>query len=306
MLTAAKESRRLRDALTRAGTVAAVTAPLWLSCTALPTDPLLQPRPSADPALHYTVHVERMPADTVHVTLEISRWEHGDSVRLISPPMYADNPMLLQSRPNVHRIRLRDESGAAVAFTTDSMQFGLYRSMVIAAAIDLPLTLEYDVTFGYETWWGLPLPHVDERGGYLQGTYLFMAPYDGTPELAHIWRRPWNMRLEYALDETVSLRGDPVDGADIPNVYALLFSTSALGGEIVISGSGGGQDFVFVNIQDTTYGDSVLRAIESGFTEIMADVTGLFGGFDEHPMTVIMGVNKGGGLEGMYAFSIYN
>ncbi len=289
---------------TRLPTAFFTAAVLWLSCTDVPTDPHLQPPPSG-PALRYTVHIDSMPADTIRVTVRIARWEHGDSVRLIAPPMYADNPMPPQTGPNIHDIRLHDESGARVAFTADSMRFGLYRSLVLTAPVRLPLTLEYDVTFEYRPWGGMPLPYVGERGGYLQGTYLFAAPYDGNGGLAHIWRRPWDIRLVYALDSSLCLRGDPVAG-DIRNVYELLFSTSVLGGEAIISGSGGGQSFSFVNLQDTTYGDPMRDAIETGFTDIMADVTALFGKFEQHPMTVIMGVNKGGGLEGMYAFSIYN
>lgn len=295
----------MRQTCLRGPALLAAVALLCLSCTEVPTDPQLQTPPDG-PALRYTVHIDSMPTDTVRVTVRINRWESGDSVRMIAPPMYADNPMPPQSGRNVHNITLRDESGAAVAFSADSMQFGLYRSLVLTAPIRLPMTLEYDVTFGYQPWYGLPLPYVGERGGYLQGTYLFAAPYDGTGGLAHIWRRPWDMHLEYELGDSLYLRGDPSDGAGIRNVYELFFSTSVLGGDVVISGSGGVQDFQFVNIQDTTYGDSMLTAIESGFADIMSDVTGLFGSLGGRPMTVIMGVNKGGGLEGMYAFSIYN
>jgi hypothetical protein len=241
----------------------------------------------------------------VHVTLTVNRWTAGDSVRLVAPFLFADNPTIPQTDVNFRNARLSDSGGAPIVFRSDSVLVGLAQSLRLSfPAADLPARLEYDVAFHYGPSW-MPLPFVGATAGYLQGPYLYAVPFV-SESLAVVWRTPADIAVEYRLGPGVDLRGDPLPNVNFANVYELLFSTSALGGTLVTQGSGGGQAFRFVNLQDTTYAPLLVDSIRADFSTILEDVSRLFGTLGGTPFTVIMGVNKGGGLEGMYGFSLFN
>jgi predicted metalloprotease with PDZ domain len=56
---------------------------------------------------------------------------------------------------------------------------------------------------------------------------------------------------------------------------------------------------------DTVYSAATRQLIADDFAPILADAAGLFGALDA-PLNVLLGVNRGGGLEGMYAFSLFS
>lgn len=273
---------------------------LLLAFCSPPTDP--DPRPTL---LHYTVTVEDNRPDTVHVRIDVGSWGATDRIRFALPPVYADNPVLPLSGPVVHNLRITDTTGREVGYASDSTQFGLYNSLAILAGAGKPLVIEYDAAFAYTPFAGMPMPSASTSSGYLQGTYLFALPYTGSTDLTALWRTPWDMRLTYELPSGAVLRGDPIDGA-LDNGYELLFSTSALGGQVLTTGTAHGQQFTIVNLQDTTYGDSMVNAMHGGFAASLGEIVDVFGDLGSQPMTVILGVNRGGGLEGMYGFSIIN
>jgi predicted metalloprotease with PDZ domain len=101
----------------------------------------------------------------------------------------------------------------------------------------------------------------------------------------------------------VPFRGNPIPHSYPRTAYELLFATAAMGGEEIAAGSAAGQQFRFVNLRDTVY-DPVMKArLAQRFAAVTSDVVPLFGTLD-WPLTVILGVNRGGGLEGTHAFSI--
>jgi hypothetical protein len=282
-------------------TGALLVAALLLSCS----NPEQSPEPPIGPDFAYTVNLPSMGLDSVHVSLVVNRWNAGDSVRLVAPFLFADNPTIPQTDVNFRNARLTDSGGTPIAVRSDSVLVGLAQSLRLSfPAADLPAHLEYDVSFHYGPSW-MPLPFVGATAGYLQGPYLYAVPFV-SESLAVAWRSPADIAVEYRPGPGVDLRGDPLPRAHFGNVYELLFSTSALGGTLLTQGSGRGQAFRFVNLQDTSYAASLVDSIRANFSTILDDVCGLFGTLGGTPFTVIMGVNKGGGLEGMYAFSLLN
>ncbi len=256
----------------------------------------------------YRVYLPAMPLDTVHMEMEINRWQYGDTIRFLLPPVYADNPLPEQAGENVHNVVIRDTAGALVmSATRDDFQVAGYECRMVITAAEPPLRVEYDVTFGYSPRDGLPLPHIGATEGYLQGTYLYALPCGPDTSIVGIWRTPWTLKVEYELGNGVELYGDPTHGVRFRNAYELLFSTSALGGDSIGGSDAADIPFRIVNLQDTLYDQTTLHdSLEGHFSVIVKDVAGLFGDLGDWPLTVILGVNKGGGLEGMHAFSILN
>ncbi len=280
---------------------------LLVSCAfEIPVDTDVQGS-AAENDIHYMVHVPSMPLDTVHVEVLVERWHAGDTVRFLLPPVYADNPFPEQTGANVHNVVLRDTSGVPLMFAQDTVGIGGFDTRMVLASADLPIRMEYDVTFQYAARDdGLPLPYVGDSEGYLQGTFLYAVPVSSDLALTSIWRSPWSIGVEYELGEGVELYGDPVDSARFENAYELLFSTSALGGEVLVDNENANLPFRIVNLLDTLYDQTTLDRLESGFGVVVDDVAGVFGRLGEWPYTVILGVNGNGGLEGMHAFSIVN
>jgi predicted metalloprotease with PDZ domain len=255
------------------------------------------------PDIEYTVAIPSMALDSVHVTVRVNRWPE-DTVRFVAPAMYADNPMVPELTPSFRTVRAADSAGDSTEVLLDSVTFGLVRSLRLRIAGAPPLTIDYDVAFVFGPNAGLPVPSIGAFAGYLQGTHLYAAPLmDGDTVLASVWRRPWDMSVAYELGAGVQLRGDKLPAAEPRNVYELLFSTSGLGGVELVRSTAGGQPYRVVNLQDTVYSAAMQFRLGSDLQAISAEVCGLFGTMD-WPLSVLLGVNRGGGLEGVYAFSI--
>jgi predicted metalloprotease with PDZ domain len=290
---------KLRRMVVRAGLCA--TALFAMQCA----DESVAPPTPRTPDIEYTVAIPSMALDSVHVTVRVNRWPE-DTVRLAAPAMYADNPMVPELAPSFRNIHVADSTRDSIEVLLDSMTFGLVRSLRLRIAEAPPLTIEYDVAFVFGPNAGLPVPSIGTLAGYLQGTHLFVAPLmDGDTVLASVWRRPWGMSLAYELGAGVQLRGDKIPTAEPRNVYELLFSTSGVGGVELVQGAAGGQSYRVVNLQDTTYSAAMQGRLSSDLRAVCTEVCGVFGTMD-WPLSVLLGVNRGGGLEGVYAFSILN
>lgn len=272
---------------------------LACACTQIPDDPL---EPARAAAVEYTVLLPSMPLDSVHVRVTVQSWPDS-VVTFLLPPAYADNPLPRARVVPIRNIRVR--AGADTTFVVDTAATGLFRTARIAfRSAAFPAELEYDVFMEYEPRWGLPLPGVAAAAGYLQGTYLFAVPVGaGEPSLAAWWRRSWDMRVTFDVGEGVAFHGNPVPHSYPRTAYELLFATVAMGGEEISSGSAAGQPFRFVNLRDTVYDPAMKARLASRFAALTGDIVPLFGTLD-WPLTVILGVNTGGGLEGTYAFSV--
>ena len=284
------------------GCAAVLAAALACACS----DPSGPPLPgSPDHDIAYTVPIPSMALDSLHVTVQVNHWP-GDTVCLVAPPVYADNPMLRERRANFRNLSVTDADGLPVTCVLDSVDMGLYRSLRIRAAAPLPMTAGYDISFDYENDI-MPVPGIGPDSGYLQGSFLFAVPsLDGEPGLADLWRAPWDIGLTYDLGLAFGFRGDPAPAVAFRNAYELLFSTSALGGTLLAEGTAvGGQEFRMVCLQDTLFDPSLVSALADGFGLMTGDLVRLFGALG-HPLTAILGINRAGGLEGMYAFSIHN
>jgi len=130
--------------------------------------------PGGPAGLEYTVAIPAMGIDTIPVTLRIRSWPYGDSVRLLAPPVYADNPPLRSDRTNVHDFSVvsDDRDTVAAALCSVSVAADSVLSAVFAVA-RLPATVTWKVTMSYADSSGNPVPFVNNDAGYLQGNSLF-------------------------------------------------------------------------------------------------------------------------------------
>lgn len=264
------------------------------------------PVPAKDYAIHYTVAVPWLPQDSLVISMDITDWADGDSVRLAAPPIYADNPFLAQTSGNFGHLIIRDTNNASVPYAVDSMQTGLYRSLVVSfAGSCLPVTIEYTVMFKYNTA-ALPRPHLGTTAGYLEGNYLFMIPCKNKSErITDLWRNPFDLYVHYRIGGSILWYGDPVPTAYFKNPYELLFSTSAVSNQLLVEGGVNGQAFRIIAVDSTAaFSTTLLTKVKNDFNVIVQDITGQFGTLENRPVTVILGTDPGGGFEGMYAFSV--
>ncbi|MFC1586310.1 M1 family aminopeptidase [Fibrobacterota bacterium] len=271
---------------------------LIICCTRNPV------RQEADYSFRYTLAIPSLALDSLHVTLEITDWEHGDSVRLIAPPIYADNPLAEETGQNFRNLLVTGASGTPLEYAGDSVKVGWRNCFSLAfAKSGLPAVIEYDVRFLYSDSANEPRPHFNGAGGYLQGNYVFVIPCHHT-ETVDIWRDNYDIYVRYQLGSGITLYGDPQPEAFFRSAYELMFSTSALGGQVLAQGGGGGQEFRIVTVlaDDTTAG-LLLDTAVACFSVLLEDIAPVFGIIEQAPVSVILGVNRQGGLEGMYAFS---
>ncbi len=282
---------------------------VFLSCENIPTEPDLLP----DISLAYQVSIPGMPLDSLHITCIIQKVDDRASVTMLAPPIYADNPMLEQNDINFHNVVITDYDLQTISFTSDSLAYGIFSNHIITfPATSFPMTIEYDITFNFESHPFMPVPHIGTTDGYLQGLYVFVIPFT-SDDMVHIWRDNYDIRVSYTLGNGVNLYGDPATNASFDNPYQLLFSTSALlsssvtQNQVLFEGSTQGQEFRFVNISSsTTFSQALLDCVKINFTTILNDIVPAFGSITDVPFTVITGINENIGLEGMYAFCLGN
>ncbi len=280
-----------------------------LSCEMTPSKPDELP----DISLEYSVSIPSMPIDTVHVSCTIREAADRASITMLVPPIYADNPLLEQESNNFHNVLITDSDQNILSHTTDTLIYGIFKNCYITFPVtSIPITIEYDVTFNYESHPTMPVPHIGSSDGYLQGLYVFAVPFTAS-DMVDIWRSQYDMLVSYSLGSGVNLYGDPVTNASFDNPYELLFSTSALlsssivQNQILFEGTAQGQPFRFVNVStSTTFTQSLLDSVKTNFIAILDDILPSFGTIGTDPFTIITGINDKIGLEGMYAFCLRN
>jgi hypothetical protein len=261
--------------------------------------------PEEKGALTYTVVIPSLGLDSLHIELQIQDWEGGDSVRLLAPPVYADNPVLEQTGNNFCNLQIEQLAGSPVVYSFDSVRVGLYNSLSVAFHREhLPVLVSYDIKFQYNDSTRMPVPRIGDQAGYLQGNYLFMIPYKST-ETVDIWRDNFQIIVRYLPGASVPFNGDPTSQSYYRNSYELMFSNCALGGTLQIQGLSGGQAFRFVGLsQNDSISLSLYQSTADNMGLLLEDISPIFGIIREAPITVIFGVNSAGGLEGMYSFSM--
>ena len=252
-----------------------------------------------------------MPLDSLFITVQINKWEHGDSVRFLIPPVYADNPMLDQTGNNFCNMSIMSAGTSQVAYSTDSIQVGPYKNAAIAfSASDLPVTIKYYVKFMYNKTGNagfVPVPVIGIERGYLQGNYLFITPFYQR-NLTNIWRDRFNLYVHYAINKNLPFHGDPTPVATFENPYELMFSTSVLGGEIFLKGESNGQSYVYINYnKENSSTAETITETQNASSLIFADIASLFGPLQyTGQVSVILGSVSGySGFEGTNAFSVF-
>lgn len=277
-----------------------------LACTKSPSDP------GTNQTIRYRVAVPRMPAESVSVEVEISSWGYGDSVQLIMPPVYADNPLHPAEMPYVSAPVIRGADSNDVPYRADSILIGNHTSPCVHFTVSqLPASISYWVKFAgipQNTDHFSPPPFVGESKGYLQGNYLFAIP-SHSADMVELWRTPLSFEVEFEIGEGLSFYGEPRSGAVFNTPYELMFSTSYFCSEILSQGTAGGQDFLFLHFRpETTLVAGVAQNLKTTMEKMLGKLCPAFGTIDAgHPITVaIDGVRWMGGHEGTRGFSIYH
>jgi hypothetical protein len=145
---------------------------------------------------------------------------------------------------------------------------------------------------------------MDPAGGYLQGNYIFLIPFRSS-ETIDIWRDAFDLAVTFSAGEGIEICGDPQPEARFRNPYELLFSTNAAGGRILRIDQAGGQDFRYVSlIENDTTTAGFMDTVSQTFSILLEDIAPVFGTIDDAPVTVILGIHRSGGLEGMHAFTV--
>ena len=266
---------------------------LFLSCSDHNEPPYVPP---------YSYYVAPLKQSDTSLTISLTiRDKSSDSITILLPPIYADNPLLEERLPTVTNISITESYGDTATFIEKSISFDQFQTRAITFdRQDSLYTLTYEVSFNYKDTTILT-PSISPQGGYLQGNYLFALPYKGE-ELVQLWRGHNHFEVSYKLPQTMTLFGDPTKGWQGYNFYQLLFSTSLLNGTIMTSGSIERQYYSFVSPLATPF-PHITEAKEA-FEGIMYTILASFKPATPAPITVIFDSNKSGGLEGTFAFSI--
>jgi hypothetical protein len=287
-----------------------VTLQLLTGCTENSVTP-----PDVDPdIISYTVSIPSMNRDSIRVSFKINGWRDGDSVRLLAPPMYADNPFIKQTDTNFCNLKITDANDAPLVYTRDSIVQGQCKMLLLAFHKSAcPATISYTARLRYDApgWLSaMPVPNIGVQTGYLAGNFMFLVPYTDK-NIAHFWRDGQHLVVNYSLGPDVNLFGSPVTNAEFRNPYQLMFiqlvliSGSALQKQLLFEGQTSGQAFRCVNTSPAkTFSGNVIRQTKAMFTTFIDDIAPRFGTIPESPITIITGLNDGIGMEGMYAFCI--
>ena len=168
------------------------------SCAKSPTGPDIIKN-----SYNYYINIPSLGLDPLHISLQVYKPESGDSIRLLAPPIYADNPWLEQTAPNFHNLSVIDATNRPIGYVTDSIAVGLYKSLSISFPIcDSIITIEYEVTFNYVDTVNMPVPYIDNESGYWQGSYIFLIPYNST-DIVDIWRSSFNISVSYNITSNI-------------------------------------------------------------------------------------------------------
>lgn len=272
---------------------------IFAGCALSPTQPELKNE------FRYTVTLSSQKSDSIHVTLAIHIHGKNDSIHLLAPPLYADNPWLEQASNNFHNLLITDAHNNNIPYTLDSIAIGLHKSMKISfPCSDTLLRVSYTITLDYVTAGRGPIPYLDGTSGYWKGSYIFAIPFNSTG-ITDIWRTPYNFSVSYKLGITHSLHGDPLPTVYFRNSYELLFSTNTLNGEKIAQGRIGSQQFQFISAGEyNQMSPAMVSQAKLDCEIILKDITTVFNPITSAPMSVLLAIDSAGGLEGMYAFSI--
>jgi hypothetical protein len=246
--------------------------------------------------------------DSLRITVQIERWGER-TPRYVLPLLYADNPVDSFSGPLVRNLSIEDADGRACAFSTSAEKIGPIESEVveITGTPQFPLTLAYGLDFGVilrdTSGSYIPLSHVDPSGGFVLGSYAFVAPCLGT-SLTDIWRIRVPIDLRFDIPSRISVVGAPRGGTTLRNVYELLFLQIGFGMDPVAQGEGAGQPFALYDLSSIGLGADAHGRIVANFTTILGDIVPLFGGLNGDIYTIMLQDSKGG-LEGTFGFSTF-
>ena len=256
--------------------------------------------PPYTPPYSYTVLPLKKSDTTITVSIFIKD-QSGDSITFLLPPIYADNPLLVPLSPPVVDISVTKTYGESVAYTLGSQYFDQFTIQTITFAnSDSIHTLTYEV-YPHFPDTSILAPSIAPSGGYMQGNYLFALPYNNE-DLGDLWRLPNNYDVNYHLPPNATLFGDPAKGWSGKSFYQLLFSSSLLNAKLLTSGTVGDQHYSIVSPIESTFPN--IPAAKTAFEGIMATLHKSFTPFSTQPISIFFDLNRSGGLEGTFAFSI--
>ena len=100
--------------------------------------------------LCYCVNIPDMSQDSIIISVKIVEWLCSDSVKLLAPPVYSDNPHLTQTGKNFFLVSATNKSGDPISISEDSCQVGIFNSLSLSFSADqCPATINYYIKFQY-------------------------------------------------------------------------------------------------------------------------------------------------------------
>ena len=93
--------------------------------------------------VEYRVNIPDMNQDSIRISVRIPEWRCSDSVKLLAPPVYADNPHLIQKTNNFFLVSAVNKSGNQISINKDSCKVGIFNSFSVSFPTnELPATIQ--------------------------------------------------------------------------------------------------------------------------------------------------------------------
>jgi len=100
---------------------------LFLSCSD-DSSPIFSSDESIDDTINYTVSIPSMDVDTIDIMMSIDSWSYSDSVALLVPAIFADNPYYLTGNPILRNYSINSGEVEAII---DSITIGNVKSALL-------------------------------------------------------------------------------------------------------------------------------------------------------------------------------
>ena len=267
------------------------------SCSS-PTHP---PENASNPDLRYAVTFYSL--DSLHVHAEIRSTGATDSERILFPPFAADNPVIVLTKDNIHRLTVNGlpitQKLGSIPWNSDSVQ------QLSLSASSAGLVVDYDVTFPYapsrSSHYNTMLPgDAGSNRGYYRGQYIFCIPRYVWDDVG-LWRHPVEAYASVDADGlgmAVTGAGNVLTALKTP--YEVLFLQFAVNALDLPCAPSLKSDLSIVSLSSNAVPAPFVAVSCAAFGAVDRLCLGFFPPHEAQKSLFI--VDSGSGLEGTYSF----
>ncbi|MFW5812947.1 MAG: hypothetical protein ACOCXC_01360 [Fibrobacterota bacterium] len=262
-------------------------------------------KPQDHPTLSYTLNLSALHPDSLTISFTTDNIPQAGG-RFILPAHHFDNPIDSFSSTTAADLHITDRKGNPLNGTFSEEQLGPITNQIFTAHPDAQYPLTFSYTFDpsaiAQPSHILPHMHLD-NSALLMGSYLFIVPYL-TDDLARLWRTPLDIELNVTAPASVDLHGVPPHST-YRNIYELFFTQLTAGAQEIARGSGGGQDFVVLNLSGESYDNSYTPEMMERVPHLLDEAVVRFGTIrsQDAPFTISV-TGTVGALEGYNGFTL--